>query len=68
MQGNLIDRMAQLALQHPDMDVNVIYDMLMHSASDAEIQFLSVWQALLMAVAQEARHAPKDIQAIIQNS
>ena len=68
MQGNLIDRMAQLALQHPDMDVNVIYDMLMRSAADAEIQFLSVWQALLMDVAQEARHAPKDIQAIIQNS
>ena len=67
MQELLIERMAQLALEHPDMDISNVYNTLMRSVSDAEVPFLTQWYALLLTVAAEARNAPADIQALIRN-
>lgn len=68
MQAQLIDKMAQLALQYIDTDVSDIYNMLMRSVSDGDVTFLSSHYALMLTVAREARKAPRDIQEIILNS
>lgn len=67
MQGKLIDQMARLALQHPDLDVSDIYNMLMRSVEGADVAFLAGCYALMLTVAREARNAPRDIQDIIRN-
>lgn len=65
MQGKLIDQMAGLALQYPDVDMCNLYNMLMRSVRDADVDFVSKHFALMLTVAREARNAPQDIQRLI---
>jgi hypothetical protein len=68
MRAKLIDKMAQLALQHPQMDVSDIYNALMQSVPDADVDFVSQHYAMMLTVARSAREAPKSIQDIILKS
>ncbi len=65
MQAKLIDKMAQLALQHPQMDVSDVYNMFMRALPDADVAFVSSHYAMMLTVARSAREAPKDVQEII---
>lgn len=68
MQAKLIDKMAQLSLQHPQLDVSDIYNMLMKSIPDADVDFVSQHYAMMLTVARSVREAPKSIQEIILKS
>ena len=68
MKAKLIDKIAQLALQHPQMDVSDIYNALMQSIPDADVDFVSQHYAMMLTVARSARESPKSIQDIILKS
>lgn len=68
MQATLIDKMAQLALQHPQVDVSDIYNLLMQSIPDADVGFVSQHYAMFLTIAREARNAPQDIKEMILQS
>jgi hypothetical protein len=65
MKAKLIEKMAQLALQHPQMDVSDIYNALMQSIPDADVDFVSQHYAMMLTVARSARAAPKDVQEFL---
>ena len=68
MQAKLIDKMAQLALLYPHRDVSDIYNMLMQSIPDTDVDFVSQHYAMMLTVARSAREAPTSIQDIILKS
>lgn len=68
MQANPIDKMAQLALQYPQLDISDIYNTLMQSIPDADVGFVSQNYAMFLTIAREARNAPQDIKKMILES